>query len=88
MKLHILGLLAVLLVGGMLAAQQGDNAPPNNPDDSLDKKIKDLRDQIDELRRKQQELVKEQNALLEKKHEKIRQAQAEARQHLLPVHGL
>jgi len=75
MKLHVFGLLAVLAVGGMLTAQPGDKAPSNNGDDALEKKIKELRDQIDELNRKQQALEKEQKLLLDKKYEKERLAQ-------------
>jgi hypothetical protein len=78
MRYHVIGLVAVLAVGGLLSAQQGGTPPPGDADSALEKKIKDLRDQIEELRKKQDALEQVQKILLDKKSEKERQAQAEA----------
>jgi hypothetical protein len=79
MRFCVLSLFAVLLAGGMLAAQQSYKAPPSDADAALEKKIKELRDQLDELSRKQNALEQAQKILLDKKWEKRYQAQEEAR---------
>lgn len=70
MRLHVIGLIAVLTVGGMLTAQPDDKAPPGDTDAALEKKLKELRDQIDELKRKHQSLESEKKTLLEKRNAK------------------
>jgi hypothetical protein len=96
MRFPVLALLAVLLAGGMLAAQQ-NQTPPTTGGEALEKKIKELRTQIDEFSRKQKALEQEQKVLLDKLAEfqakeavekKKHYAKAEIRGNLSRLHDL